>query len=280
MKKLILIVSILLLLLYQFACKNEDKNDQDTGGVQPTENTQKTDEENKKTIIDLVETFGKKLQIISLLEPKDILDKDMEDNYSDLVSQKLIDAWKADPLNAPGRLVSSPWPDRIEIKTLNKISKSEYQVEGNIIEITSDELEHGGISSHRPIMLTVRKTNNKWMIDDVSLGEYQENTTITYNNENYGFNFQLPKSWVGYKIIETKWEGRSIEGTQSGEIVESGTIISIRHPLWTSEEPRQDIPIMIFTLSQWNLIQQEKISVSAAPINPSELGRNNNYVFA
>ena len=28
------------------------------------------------------------------------------------------------------------------------------------------------------------------------------------------------------------------------------------------------------------MIQQEKISVSAAPIPPSELGRNNKYVFA
>ncbi|TJX60675.1 hypothetical protein E8P77_19770, partial [Soehngenia saccharolytica] len=280
MKKLILIFSILFLLFSQSACNKESKNDQDNGIAQPTENTQKTDEENKKAVTDLVETFGNTLQTFSLLEPKDILDKDMEDSYSGLVSQNLIDSWKADPLNAPGRLVSSPWPDRIEIKTLNKISKGEYQVEGNIIEITNDELEHGGFFAERPITLTVRETNNKWMIDEVSLGEYQESTTITYNNENYGFKFQLPKSWVGYQIIETKWEGRSIEETQSGEIVESGTIISIRHPLWTKDKPRQDIPIMIFTLSQWDLIQEEKTSVGAAPINPSELGRNNNYVFA
>lgn len=37
---------------------------------------------------------------------------------------------------------------------------------------------------------------------------------------------------------------------------------------------------MIFTLTEWSLIQQEKISVGAAPIAPSELGRNKNYVFA
>lgn len=33
---------------------------------------------------------------------------------------------------------------------------------------------------------------------------------------------------------------------------------------------------MIFTLRQWN----ENLIVSAAPIGPSELGRNSRYVFA
>lgn len=37
---------------------------------------------------------------------------------------------------------------------------------------------------------------------------------------------------------------------------------------------------MIFTPEQWNLIEKEKLSVSAAPIGPSELGRNSKYVFA
>lgn len=37
---------------------------------------------------------------------------------------------------------------------------------------------------------------------------------------------------------------------------------------------------MIFTMDQWNLIQQEKLAVGAAPIGPSELGRNATYVFA
>jgi hypothetical protein len=37
---------------------------------------------------------------------------------------------------------------------------------------------------------------------------------------------------------------------------------------------------MVFTLDEWNQVQQEKISVSAAPFGPSELGRNQQYVFA
>jgi hypothetical protein len=37
---------------------------------------------------------------------------------------------------------------------------------------------------------------------------------------------------------------------------------------------------MVFTLEQWNSLQQEKFHIGAAPIGPSELGRNNSYVFA
>ena len=59
-----------------------------------------------------------------------------------------------------------------------------------------------------------------------------------------------------------------------------GPLISIRHPLWTEADPRQDIPIMIFTKAQWRLIEEGKLIVSAAPIRPSEPGRNIKYVFA
>ena len=37
---------------------------------------------------------------------------------------------------------------------------------------------------------------------------------------------------------------------------------------------------MIFTLTEWNSLQQEKFHIGAAPIGPSELGRNAKYVFA
>jgi hypothetical protein len=37
---------------------------------------------------------------------------------------------------------------------------------------------------------------------------------------------------------------------------------------------------MIFTLTQWDLVEKEEISLGAAPIGPSELGRNEEYVFA
>lgn len=101
-----------------------------------------------------------------------------------------------------------------------------------------------------------------------------------YVNTQYGFNFSLPESWKGYTIVSGKWEGLAI-GSQNGEvIVETGPLISIRHPKWTTQSPRQDIPIMVFTINQWNSLQQEKFHIGAAPMVPSELGRSSSYVFA
>lgn len=101
--------------------------------------------------------------------------------------------------------------------------------------------------------------------------------TIQYTNNQYGFSFSLPSSWTGYSIVTSNWDGNMIDTLNQSV---KGPEISIRHPLWTVLTPRQDIPIMIFTLDQWNLIQQEKLAVGAAPIPPSEFGRNANYVFA
>lgn len=73
-------------------------------------------------------------------------------------------------------------------------------------------------------------------------------TIIEYQNTEYGFSFSLPVSWKGYSIINDIWRG--YDNGNSEITVEQGPIISIRHPLWTSENPYQDIPIMIFTLVQ------------------------------
>ena len=101
--------------------------------------------------------------------------------------------------------------------------------------------------------------------------------SIVYDNIKYGFRFSLPQSWKGYTIVKSEWDGMD---SQTGKTIDLGSIISIRHPLWTAQNPRQDIPIMIFTLAQWNALQQGKFHIGAAPIGPSELGRNSKYVFA
>jgi hypothetical protein len=102
-------------------------------------------------------------------------------------------------------------------------------------------------------------------------------TSLTYDNTKYGFKFTLPLSWTGYTLVNTTWQGRN---GATGKVVETGPLISIRHPLWTAANKRQDIPIMVFTISQWNQVISEKISLGAAPFPPSDIGRNAPYVFA
>lgn len=108
-----------------------------------------------------------------------------------------------------------------------------------------------------------------------------ETDLVVYKNDKYGFSFTLPKSWAGYKIVESAWQGFDTNSTyEKPAPTETGKIIYIRHPLWTESKPRQDIPVMVFTLAQWEKVSKEELSVSAAPIPPTELGRNTKYVFA
>lgn len=110
--------------------------------------------------------------------------------------------------------------------------------------------------------------------------DIDESNTPVYENHQYGFNFSLPNSWKGYSILTENWEGIAIDGSQNGKMVETGLMIIIRHPQWTEQNQRQDIPVMVFTLTQWESMQQEQFHIGAAPIGPKELGRNSSYVFA
>lgn len=103
---------------------------------------------------------------------------------------------------------------------------------------------------------------------------------VEYKSAAYGFAVALPKSWKGYSVSVDTWTGVAA-GDELGDMAFArGPVVSIHNPKWTSENPYQDIPIMVFTLSQWNSLQEEKFHIGAAPIGPSELGRNSKYVFA
>lgn len=104
--------------------------------------------------------------------------------------------------------------------------------------------------------------------------------TIVYLNREYGFSFSLPQSWKGFRVLACRWEGQET-GSRAAA---SGPLIVIRHPRYTEEDPREDIPIMIFTRDQWRAVSDTNLDsaliVSAAPIPPGEIGRNEKYVFA
>jgi len=112
----------------------------------------------------LVEEFGKMLVNVSLLSPPDILENDMKKYYSPFVSEELILKWIKNPSEALGRLTSSPWPDHIEIIDVKKITADKYEVLGNVVEITSTEVEKGGYADKYEINLTVERINGNWLI--------------------------------------------------------------------------------------------------------------------
>ena len=100
--------------------------------------------------------------------------------------------------------------------------------------------------------------------------------SVAYKNTDYGFTFSLPTDWRGFSIVKSTWNGNALTNT----LAPSGPKLIIRNPKWTSAATYEDLPILVFTISQWNAYLAENFSISAAPIKASELARNNKYVFA
>ncbi len=61
----------------------------------------------------------------------------MDSAYAPYVAPELLDAWKSDPQHAPGRLTSSPSPDRIGIRAVQMNADGSYVVTGTVIETAS-----------------------------------------------------------------------------------------------------------------------------------------------
>ena len=126
-------------------------------------------------IMKLVDKFGRNLQNVTLQAPKGVREELMKENYSKYVTPELLSKWINDPSKALGRIVSSPWPDRIEVKSINRINENEFIVAGEIVEMTST-----GEANRQGITLTVERRpwkmkfpfagrNLKWLITDVNL---------------------------------------------------------------------------------------------------------------
>lgn len=103
--------------------------------------------------------------------------------------------------------------------------------------------------------------------------------SVQYRNEEFGLLVRLPETWEGFTVVMESWEARSIT---DDEVVASGPVIMLRHPQWTAQVPRQDVPIMLFTDGQWRHVgaPDGDWSVGAAPIPPSPLASNSRFVFA
>jgi hypothetical protein len=117
---------------------------------------------------------------------------------------------------------------------------------------------------------------------DYSQQNPKKSKSLVYTDKKYGFRFKLPESWRGYTVAVSEWQGGD-PTYQTGEetsIPENGPLITIEDPRSTESNPRQNIPIMVFTKRQWHLIEESKLIVSAAPFGPSELGMNARYIFA
>lgn len=99
----------------------------------------------------------------------------------------------------------------------------------------------------------------------------------TYTNKNYGFSITFSVAWSDYSVILSSWEGFLIDKPKQHY---KGETLIFKNQKLADEKQFQGIPIMIITPDVWQLISEEKVAVSAAPIGPEKIGENSKYVFA
>jgi len=109
----------------------------------------------------LVDAFGGKLRMVSLLAPPDVLASSMREHYGPFVTPALLERWIADPAQAPGRKASSPWPARIEIAATRPTGEGLVTVRGELVEVTS---ETAGSERRTPVELVTMRHDGQWRI--------------------------------------------------------------------------------------------------------------------
>lgn len=110
-----------------------------------------------------VAQFGNQLNTVSVLSPT--APEDIRKAYASYVTPELLAAWIADPMTAPGRVTSSPWPDHIETDTVTMNEDGSYDVLGRIMLMTST-----GDAGIIPVSLTVADVAGGFVIT-----AYQQN---------------------------------------------------------------------------------------------------------
>ena len=109
---------------------------------------------------------------------------------------------------------------------------------------------------------------------------YDGQCFTNYENKTYGFSLKFPNSWKDFYVEKKVWEGMIVDNIPPEGPDYSGILLVFKNPQTTAQQAWQDIPIMIFKHDVWDLVSQEKIAVSAAPIGPGKIGENAKYVFA
>jgi hypothetical protein len=104
-----------------------------------------------------IEEFASKFELVQVSAPKAVAAKSIKDNYSSFVSPEVLAAWEKNPLQAPGRLTSTPSAQKIDIKELSKKEDGSYESQGEILEVSNGKL----LSL---VAIKLRSENGQWII--------------------------------------------------------------------------------------------------------------------
>ena len=103
---------------------------------------------------------------------------------------------------------------------------------------------------------------------------------LSYRDAQYDLTIFLPTSWRGYSVLVQEWDAPLYSADYQTEIGrERGPIVVLRNPQWKVDDHYQDIPIMVFTRSQWVACEGQQRFFPYACGLIGELWHNPKYVF-
>lgn len=120
--------------------------------------TYQSDAAQEQRVRAVVADLGVRLKNVSLLSPSAA--QDMAREYGKYVAPELLARWQSDPSQAPGRLTSSPWPERIDILSLQKSGKV-YIADVSIPLTTS-----AGDAGREEAVVVLERRGDAWLIGD------------------------------------------------------------------------------------------------------------------
>ena len=118
-------------------------------------------------IYQVVGEFGARLKDVVITTSDQNVITAVDFNLKQLITDRLYQVFVQDKIRIPGRYVSSPWPERIEINSIQMLDSGSYTVHGSQVVMTDDTVAHGGNAGEEPITLTLKKVNGIWLVDDV-----------------------------------------------------------------------------------------------------------------
>lgn len=118
----------------------------------------------EQEVTDLVVDFGKNLKNVSLSAEQSVLVEAIEKEYKKYVTFELLASWLTSPSTAPGRPTSSPWPERIEVDSTDRVDLTTFTVHAKVVWLTSVAVSDEESAFVQPVEIAVRKIDKKWLI--------------------------------------------------------------------------------------------------------------------
>lgn len=110
--------------------------------------------------------FGERIKNVSLLETRDVSAGQIREHYGALVTPELLEGWASRPTQAPGRLVPSPWPDHIELRSDPAAVQDGCLIEGEVVYLSTSAGRVHESPEREQVVLFVRPTADGWRIAD------------------------------------------------------------------------------------------------------------------